>query len=147
MTQEEIVRNELKSLRDLGLRLAQWGVTVLIGVQMALYYVRKDVHIRLIAANIIKKGDLLPASYYFWGTAFLFIIAGIFSFFLLLISNSYRHYKHLIETKEVPVTVPISPQVARKAPRLLIFLLFFIFPLLDIIVRGWFTFNFEFHVH
>jgi hypothetical protein len=136
MTPEEIVRDELKSLRDLSLRLAQWGVTVLAALQMVLYYVRNDVYARLLEAKAIQPGDLLPAGYYFTGTIFLVIVATIFTLFLYLLTNSYRYYRGLLGN-EVSTTVAVPASRLSKVTRYLILLLFYVFPLIDILIRAW----------
>jgi Ni,Fe-hydrogenase I cytochrome b subunit len=135
MTPEEIVREELRSVREIGLKLAQWGVTTLAALQMILYYVRKDVYLRLLESKAIQTGDLLPGEYYYFGTGFLFVVATIFTIFLFLVGDSYRYYRNLLETK-IQVTVPVPPRPLTRAPRWLFLLTFYVFPVMDIVIRG-----------
>lgn len=44
---EKILWDELRNIREIGLRLLQWGVTVLATLQTAIFFFRKDLYQRM----------------------------------------------------------------------------------------------------
>ena len=71
-TKEELLSEEVRAAMDMGTRLLQWGVTLMISVQTALFFVRHDVLGSLIDAGTLPKGSQLPLGRYVIGTGVLF---------------------------------------------------------------------------
>jgi hypothetical protein len=53
---EAILWEELRGLRDISLRLLQWGVTALASLQTALFFLRKDIYERMLVAKELIPG-------------------------------------------------------------------------------------------
>ena len=147
---EELIREEIQSLRDLMLRLIQWGVSILVALQTALYFVRRDVIKslidreltstttmgqavdKLVQAGKLDAGALLPWRRYIAGTYFLLFVALIFAGITIYGSMQYRHYKQQLAQH---VSSGITDVQVYKMPRWLILLVFLFFPLFDVLVR------------
>jgi hypothetical protein len=123
--------SEIQQLRQLMLRVCQWGVTVLVTVQFALYYIRRDLLTRYLAAGTVRAGEPLPLDRYLLGTSFLFILACIFSLFASGTINSYYHYRDQLSGEDTGITL----HTPNKLRRVFLYLLFFIFPLMDLLYR------------
>lgn len=149
-SKEEVLRDEIRSLRDLLFRIIQWGVSVLVAVQTALFFVRKEVvkslidrevsptvttkeaFEHLVQAHQLSNGGYLPWQRYLLGTGFLFAVALIFSALTIYGSKQYRHYRQqLIANLESGVT----PPELHKTPRRLIVTMYMFFPAFDVLVR------------
>lgn len=130
---EEILFERMGHSMDMTIKLAQWGITVLIGLQTAIFFVRKDMLIR-VEKLLGAKYDplLLPWSFHFIGTFFLLIIASIFCFLTYRATERYRHYKkQLVNISQKSIEdIPVS-----RYFRKLILSFFFVFPAIDILIR------------
>ena len=71
-SKEGLLREELRAIADTSLKLMQWGVTLLVSVETALFFIRRDVLASEIQSGRLKLGDELPAYRYYMGTGFLF---------------------------------------------------------------------------
>ncbi len=56
----EILVGEICSLRDLTFQLCKWGVTILMGLQIVIYYIRKSMIAELVQKKVIEVGQSLP---------------------------------------------------------------------------------------
>jgi hypothetical protein len=64
-TDEEILREEIRALREIILKLYQWGVAFIATLQTAIFFIRREVLNGLIDSGRLPKGSLLPAWRYF----------------------------------------------------------------------------------
>jgi len=147
---EEMLREEIQSLRDVLFRLVQWGVSVLVALQTALYFVRRDVIKSLIdrelAPNVTMKQAvetlvkaeklaaeaLLPWWRYIAGTCFLLFVSLVFAGVTIYGTKQYRHARSELAKH---VTSGITPPQTSNVPLMLIVLMFLFFPLFDVFVR------------
>ena len=130
-SKEEFLSEELRAVADFATRHFQWGVTLLISVQTALFFVRRDVLNGLIDGGIIPKGSELPIPRYVIGTLFLFVVATILSMVGARHAKQYRHYKmQLAESRQSGIVdLPIK-HTARW-----MYALYYIFPIIDVLYR------------
>jgi len=114
----------------------QWGVTLMISVQTALFFVRKEVLAHEIEAKRLHPWDDLQPYRYYLGTAFLLLLALILASFTLYTSARYRFYK-----KQLITNSPSGVQEHQGEPFTLLLIrfatvgLYFIFPLVDLFYR------------
>lgn len=139
-TQEELLSEEVRAASDTGSRMLQWGVTLMITLQTALFFVRQDVVNRLVGAKQLPAGSEVPLQRYFMGTAFLMLIAFILAKLTARSLHQYRHYKEqLIKCRTSGVSdLPIK-HTGRWA-----YVLYFIFPLVDLLSRGYISIQVHF---
>jgi hypothetical protein len=111
--------------------MLQWGVTLMISVETALFFVRQQILNGYIAAQQLPRGAGLPTWRYFIGTAFLAYLALILSLLTARTTSQYRHYKTQLmqcrdsEIKDLPI----------KYTGRLAYALYFSFPVIDVLVR------------
>jgi len=135
---EEILWEELRSVRDLIFRILQWGVTVLASLQTAIFFLRKEVKDSMVVSGSLKASDSMPIERYLVGTVFLLIISLICCYFVTLAGNRYRKIREqLVETN----AYGIKHGDVRKGARFAVFFVFLAFPLLDIAIRLWIHFE------
>lgn len=129
---EHLLWEEIRAIRDIALKMLQWGVTALASLQTALFFLRKDVYERMLAAGEISPGQHLPMGLYFRGTAFLLMVAVIFAYLLFLTGNRYRK----IRVQLVAINIyGIEHGPVSKSARWVVFLVFGAFPILDVLIR------------
>jgi len=130
-SKEELLSEEVRTYAELATRTLQWGVTLMISVQTALFFVRHEIVAADIDANKLPKGSELPMGRYIIGTVFLIFLALVLSKLTARVLTQYRHYKsQLSECRESGVTdLPIQ-HAGRWA-----YALYFAFPVIDIGVR------------
>jgi hypothetical protein len=138
-SKEELLTEEVRSAAQLSSSYLQWGVTLMISVQTALFFIRHEILAAAVEAGRLPKGSDLPLGRYFLGTAFLFFVAAVLSRFSARNSEQYRHYKkQLIESRASGIKdLPIK-YVGRWS-----YLLYFAFPVIDLLVRGIISIRFE----
>jgi hypothetical protein len=135
---EQWLREELRASRTLITSLMQWGLTVLAAVALNLYYIRKDVHTHLVSSNIIQANEILPITRWLLGTAFLTLLAAVFTSYGNRFSAHHGHYRQLLLDMNggysgIKERVPRA-RLLYHAP----LMIFFCIPLLDLAV--WFLF-------
>lgn len=114
------------------MELCKWGVTTLIGLQTALFFLRNAAIGRMNASGELPPGQHLPLGMYLVGTGILSVVAAIFVGITIVTSNHYRHYHGLLKANnESGLAVP----EIKNSGRILVFILYFMFPLLDILIR------------
>ena len=87
---EKILWEELRNIREIALKMLQWGVTVMATLQTAIFFFRKDLYERMIAAGKLTNGEYIPWDRYLIGTFYLFVVASIFGYLLIMVGNRYR---------------------------------------------------------
>src|SRR4051794_32041848 len=90
---EEILREEIRALRDVGLRVCEWGITLLASIETALWFVRQEVRTWMISEQILGKTSPLPWGIYLIGTSFLFLVSFIFIMLMMSVSVTSRGYR------------------------------------------------------
>jgi hypothetical protein len=89
---EAILREEVRALRELWMRILQWGVTVMIAAGSIIFYARRAIKEDFVAAGKLNPGEPLPPKFYLIGTVFLILLAYVFSVLSGLASRRYRSY-------------------------------------------------------
>src|ERR1035437_9212384 len=95
---EELLREEVRFWMDSMQKMMQWGVTLLIGLQTALFFLRRELSDRYIAAGELKVGQQLPYGRYLIGTGFLTLAAAIVWAVNRRSVQQYRNYKSQLLT-------------------------------------------------
>lgn len=150
LSKEEMIREEIQSLRDVLFRLIQWGVSVLVALQTALYFVRRDVIkslidrelapdvtmkqavATLVSANKLAVEGLLPWKRYIAGTYFLLFVSLIFAGVTIYGIKQYRHARSELARHAIS---GITPPDVSNVPLVLIVVMFLFFPAFDVAVR------------
>jgi hypothetical protein len=135
---EDWLRQELRANRTLAISQIQWGVTVLAGVELNLFYIRQDVTKHLVELGVLKPGELPPLLRWSMGTFLLLILASIFTTYL---NRTIRH--HVECRKQLLAMNPSYSGITEAIPtggsiNKLHYFLFFIFPALDFTVWAMF---------
>jgi hypothetical protein len=132
---EMLLWQELRDLRNLTLRLLQWSVTVMAALQTTIFFFRKDLYGRLLAAGTVGPGQSIPLSRYLLGTIYLTIVASVFAAIMLMAGNRYRK----IRTQLVNINIyQIEYGDVRRSARPIMLLILYAFPLLDLFIRFYF---------
>ena len=137
-SKEELLSEEARADGDAALRLLQWGITLMISVQTALFFVRRDILNGYIDSGALREGSQLPIDRYLIGTGFLIFVAVVLSMFTARANEQYRNYKNqLIESRDSGITDLKVRYTGRWA-----YALYFSFPVIDILVRVVITIRF-----
>jgi hypothetical protein len=135
---ERLLWAELRDIRGASFKMLQWGVTVLAALQTAIFFLRKDVYEGMLARKELQPSGQLPLSRYLAGTVLLLIVAGICSYLVVLTGVRYRKIRQqLIESN----IYGIDHGKTSKSASILVLLVFFAFPILDIAIRIYFHFD------
>ena len=138
---EKILWDEIRNIREIALKLLQWGVTVLTALQTAIFFFRKDLYQRMIDSQEITRGHYIPWNRYLIGTVYLFFVATIFSYILVMVGNRYGKIRsQLVETN----CYGIQHGDANKVVRYAVLMVFYAFPILDIVIRLYVSIDFGF---
>ena len=104
---EKLLREEIRSIRELWMRILQWGISVITGASTIIFYARRSVKDDLVASAVLKIGEPLPLKVYLIGTAFLFLLAYIFYKLADTAANRYRVYVgQLVQFKTSGIVEP-----------------------------------------
>lgn len=136
-SKEELLSEETRAAAENAVRMLQWGVTLMISLQTALFFVRQAAANSIIAAGKLPRGGEVPLDRYLLGTAFLIFIAVILSKLTARSTAQYRNYKtQLIACRESQIEdLPIR-YTGRWA-----YWLYAAFPAIDLMARMWITFS------
>lgn len=136
-SREELLSEETRAAAEGATRMLQWGVTLMVSLQTALFFVREAAANSMIEAGKLPRGSQVPLERYLLGTAFLIFIAVILSMFTARSTAQYRNYKsQLIACRESGVKdLPIR-HTGRWA-----YWLYAAFPVIDLMARMWISFN------
>lgn len=132
-TKEESLRQEVRASRALMVSLMQWGVTLMVAVEVFLYYVRQDVTAHLRELGRLQPDELLPLARYAIGTVLLLIIAYIFARYTQRIATHHNHYR-----SQLVSMTPTYTSIAESIPptRGTQHYLFYAIPAFDLLI--WF---------
>src|ERR1035438_4589491 len=95
-SKEELLRDETRFWMDSLLKQMQWGLTLLVSIETALVFIRRELINSFVAAGTLKEGEGLPYHRYLVGTAFLLVAATILWALTNRTVQQYRHYKHQV---------------------------------------------------
>jgi hypothetical protein len=132
-SREEILREEIRALRDVGLRLCEWGITLLATLETALWFVRQELRTTMIATGMLDKASPLPWELYLLGTIFLFLVSGIFIMLMMGVSVTSRGYRRQL-VKRIESGIKELP--LRKSSRRALVFMFLIIPIVDLCFRA-----------
>lgn len=142
-SKEEMLRDEVRFYADLMQKYMQWGLTVMVTLQTAIFFVRRDLVQTYVDAQILQKGQELPYYRYGVGTIFLCLTAFVLQKFTARIIVQYRFYKkQLVESAESGIKDNATTGVSSWGNYL-----FFAFPLYDLAVRIWVDFSVHLAIH
>jgi hypothetical protein len=130
-SKEEMLREEVRFYVDIMQRMMQWGLTLLVSLQTALFFLRRQMIETYVDAGIIHKGDNLPWGRYLIGSTFLLIAATVLWIFGRRATQQYRLYKNqLVEANESGIKDQPTKGTSRWSTAL-----YFAFPLFDVAIR------------
>jgi hypothetical protein len=139
-SKEEMLREEVRFYLDEMVKLMQWGVTLMVSMQTALFFLRRGMLESYIDAGFLRRGDNLPWGRYLIGTAFLFLAAVVVYELSKRGTEQYRHYKkQLVESSRSGID-----DQATRGTSAWINLLYFAFPIFDIAIRLYVQITFSF---
>jgi hypothetical protein len=137
------VREEVRFYADLMQKYMQWGLTVMVTLETAIFFVRRDLAQTYVDAGIITKGQELPYFRYGVGTAFLLLCSFVLYKFTSRTIVQYRHYKNqLAASNESGIVDKPTSGVSSWVNYL-----FFAFPVYDLAVRLWVDLTVRLSVH
>jgi hypothetical protein len=130
-SKEELLREEVRFYLDSMQKMMQWGVTLMISLQTAFLFLRREITQGLIESGELARGASLPYRRYLIGTGFLLLAA----FVVWIINNrsieQYRHYKNQLRgNNESGITDLPTSGVAKWLQYL-----YFAFPVADLLIR------------
>jgi len=125
----EIIRSEIVAIQEERLRLFQIGISLLTALEVALFYIRRDIHDHL--GLLVTQP--LPFNRFIVGTGVLTIIASIFSALMVAISMRNQSLRKLYNEKGFEAELPLNPRIIWAMP--LAILCFYIIPLMDLGIR------------
>ncbi len=139
-SKEELLREEVRFYMDLVQKMMQWGITLMVSLQTALFFLRRELVDRMVTSGELQKGEQLPYWRYLAGTAFLLLAALIVSAINKRTVEQYRNYKsQLLMCSESGITdLPLAGVGSRLK------YLFFAFPVFDLLIRLYFTVQIHF---
>lgn len=143
---EKIIREEMRSWREIAFRLCQWGVGVLASLQTAIFLIRKEIYAYLIAHGKLdpEQYQYLPWDRYLIGTGGLVMVAFIFTLMSIMVGRRYQFHVRLLETHSES---GLPNYRASVFGRVLVCLLYFLFPALDVAIRVYVRLHFELGMH
>lgn len=128
----KLLWEEIRYLRDTSLKLLQWGATFLATLQTAFFFIRKDVYEKMVETGELTKGQYIPWERYLIGTFFLFLVATVFAYLLIIVGNRYRKFRQqLVDTN----IYKIDLGEIRKSTRYVVLFVFYVFPIVDVLIR------------
>jgi hypothetical protein len=128
---EDLLREKVRYWMDSLIKQMQWGLTLMVSIQTALVFIRRDLLSTFVAGGLLKVGEELPYHRYLVGTVFLGVAATILWALTNRSAKQYRHYKkQLLECEEKSGIVDQPPTGISKW----IGVFYFAFPVLDIAV-------------
>jgi hypothetical protein len=129
---EKILWEEVRGIREITLKLLQWSVTALASLETALFFLRKDIYERMIAAKQLGAGEYVPWDKHLRGTMFLLVVALIFSAMIFLAVGRQRKMRaQLVELN----LYQIDYGQPRWWGRPLMLLVPLAFPIMDVVLH------------
>ena len=140
-SKEELLREEVRFYVDMQQKYMQWGLTVLVSLQTAIFFVRRDLTQAYLDSGVIHRGQELPWLRYLVGTGFISVCALVFWKLTNRVSLQYRHYKdQLTKTNRSGIVDMPTTGVSSW-----IRYVYFAFPLYDVAARIWIEIIVHFH--
>lgn len=134
--EEEIIREEIRALREIILKLVQWSVTLLASMQAAILFLRREYLIYQVDGGLLAKGSALPLKAYLGGTVFLFALATMCMTILGYTRRQFTAYQMQLEVHRASaIQDPVAKAWERKTVRFVVSGMFFFFPLIDLVFR------------
>ncbi len=134
---ESVLRAEVHFYAGMLQKLMQWGLTVMVSVQTAIFFVRRELVATYVDAGILRRGQELPYYRYLIGTIFLLACAVVLEKFTRRLTEQYRYYKEQLRANcESGVKDQATTGVTKW-----IYYLYFAFPAFDILTRLWVEFS------
>ena len=127
---EEIIHDEMQSLRANGFTLIRWGVGLLAFMELALAVIRRSGYASLVAEKHLEAGHWLPFGRHALGTILLLVVATIFSAITIVESRRFRFYSNLLRNDQSAVSVPNDVAGADG----LIVAMYAAFPIIDLLL-------------
>jgi hypothetical protein len=142
-SKEEILRDEVHFYSDMNQKYVQWGLTVMVSIQTAIFFLRRELLQTYVDAGLLQKGQELFYRRYLIGTAFLLLAAYVLHRFSRRVTEQYRHYKEqLLQNNESGVRDKPTTGVSKWTTYL-----YFAFPAFDVLSRLWIDVSFKLSVH
>ena len=118
---------------DTILKQMQWGLTLMVSLETALLFIRRELLNSLISGGILKAADGLPYHRYLVGTFFLTVAATILWALTKRSAQQYRHYKNqVLQCNKLGITDLPTSGISKW-----IGFFYFAFPIMDIAFRFW----------
>src|ERR1700733_14184083 len=135
-SKEELLREEVRFYAELQQKYVQWALTLMISLETAIFFVRRDLIETYVKAGKLTQGDELPYFRYLLGTGFLLFCAYVLWKFTNRVNEQYRHYKsQLLNSSESGIDDNPTTGVSNWMRYL-----YFAFPAYDLGVRLWIPF-------
>lgn len=132
---EQTLRSEIQHCRELVISIMRWGVTVLIGMETSLWFMRMHVTEHLAKLDNLQADETIPFVRWLFGTVFMLIVACVFYAITRYVGLKLRDYRRqLLDMKGESITGIEEVQGASSTLRFTIYGLYFIFPLIDLII-------------
>jgi hypothetical protein len=131
---EEFLRDEIRHTADVMLKLVQWGITVEIAVSTLIFYARREIRSDPFLAHL-PSGALLPWRVHIIGTAFLTMIAIMFTVLLFLVQRRRMYYRQKLYRLPNKLIDEIEPT---KYGNWIYPLMFATFPAFDLAIRAYY---------
>ena len=130
---EEIIREEMRSTGDGYMKVWQSGMTLLPALMIALFYFRREMVQSFIAEGKMKVGEALPIDIYLIGTLFIAVVCIAFCLILRLVGTRYRFYAGLLSL-ECGNPLPIPQPTKWGLGKGLFYFTLIAFPVVDILL-------------
>lgn len=131
---EKAIREEIRSYRAASIDLLKWGVTLLISLETAIFFVRERVAKDMELSGRLGKGEQLPGDHWIIGTVAMLIVASCCFVISWLVGKQYRH--NYAALKKLPDLVgPVFPPT--RGGRYVLLFIYFVFPLFDGFIYFW----------
>ncbi|MFL5328674.1 MAG: hypothetical protein ACJ8C4_07140 [Gemmataceae bacterium] len=140
---EKCIREDIRSYRKTIIDIAKWGVTVLVTLQTATFFVREKVAQDMARAALMANNpvvnvnpvapaiETIPFRRWIVGSVLLLILAILFSLMSRIVGTQAR--KQIKGLRDVPgLVLPVYEPT--KGARWVIYSMYFIFPLFDVIL-------------
>jgi len=129
-SKEELLRDEVHFYADMNQKYVQWGLTVMVSIQTAIFFVRRELTLTYIDAGLLKKGEELFYRRYLIGTVFLLMGAYVLHRFSRRVAEQYRHYKSQLSAAAAESGILDMPTTGVSNWTMY---LYFAFPVFDIL--------------
>jgi hypothetical protein len=134
---EQWLRDEVRNHRTTLFSLIQWAVTLLAGIESALYFIRRDIANAMIGKQVVPA-EVLSFAHWIYGTILITVVALAFSLLYLNLVRRYWSYREQLSAAAALFS-KMKDSALRKNLTWVILLFFWAFPIIDVAV--WLTFH------